>query len=151
MTATRKRAICTLCIWVPVMLLFLILFLSGGGPEHYVADRLRKVLVAGLFAVGWAGYFFMLWRTKASADTPHLRIDERDRAITLQASTFSLVAVLIFVFALCLTLFTIYESRGSVPVGWLWFIAYGSAFFVYIVNAAAVLVLDSGAIVHGEG
>jgi hypothetical protein len=69
-------------------------------------------------------------------------MDERDLIVTARASQSTLIVVLVSVFALSVGLWTIYEAEGAVPVGWLWFLAYGTMFLGLITNALTVLILD---------
>jgi len=66
---------------------------------------------------------------------------QRDLEIARQANETALVAVLVFIFAVCIALFLGYETAGSLPVGWMWFLAYATSCFGLLAQAIATLVL----------
>ena len=140
MTQTRIRATWTLYIWVPVLLLFLAIFFWGAGPAGYAGEKVRHLIVAILFLIGFISYLTMIYRTRLRPGGPAR--DERDEAIEWKAQRFAFVAVLVFVYFLSIVLWVIYETPGSVPAGWMWFLGYGTVFFGMISSAVAALALD---------
>lgn len=148
-TQTRIRARWTLIIWVPVLLIFLAIFFSGGGPAGYAGESIRHLLAAILFLVGFVIYLIMIYRTRLRPGGPEK--DERDETIEKKAQRFAFVAVLAFVYALSILLWVIYEGDEYVPAGWLWFMGYATVFFGMISSAASALFLEREPTVHGEG
>lgn len=150
MTQAQKRAIWTLSIWGIVTITFLVLFFTGGGAATFDQDRTRFLSIAILFASGFISYFIMMYFTRATPGEKPLITDERDEQISRKASSAALVAVLTFIYALCISLFVAYEDQGNLPVGWMWFLAYINIFFGHLSHAVATLILNAGARSYGE-
>jgi FtsH-binding integral membrane protein len=141
MTQTKIRARYGLGIWGLVSLAFGLVFFLGGGAVTYADDSIRMLVSAVILAAGFIGYFSMLYLTREKSNGKALVRDERDLEIARQANEIALVAVLVFVFAVCMALFLGYETAGSLPVGWMWFLAYATACFGLLAQAAATLEL----------
>jgi uncharacterized membrane protein len=141
MTQTKIRARYGLGIWGLVSSAFVLIFFLGGGAVTYADDSIRMLVSAVILAAGFIGYLSMLYLTREKSNGKALVKDERDLEIARQANEIALVAVLVFVFAVCIALFLGYETAGSLPVGWMWFLAYATACFGLLAQAAATLVL----------
>jgi hypothetical protein len=141
MTQTKIRARYGLGIWGLVSSAFGLVFFLGGGAVTYADDSIRMLVSAVILAAGFIGYFSMLYLTREKSNGKALVRDERDLEIARQANEIALVAVLVFVFAVCMALFLGYETAGSLPVGWMWFLAYATACFGLLAQAAATLEL----------
>jgi len=141
MTQTKIRARYGLGIWGLVSLAFGLVFFLGGGAVTYADDSIRMLVSALILAAGFIGYLSMLYLTREKSNGKALVRDERDLEIARQANEIALVAVLVFVFSVCIALFLGYETAGSLPVGWMWFLAYATACFGLLAQAAATLVL----------
>lgn len=152
MTQAYKRAIYTLAIWGFVLLAFVLLFFfAGGGPGTFVGDKVRFVVVAVIFLGGYISYFTMLYLTRSNPDDVPRLVDERDESIASQASGVAFLAVLGYVYLICIILHLTYEESGCMPVGWMWFLGYSSIFMGYIMHAATALAIDRRMRAHGEG
>jgi hypothetical protein len=57
--------------------------------------------------------------------------------------------VLIVIFTFYISLWTVYESGGQVPVGWMWFLAYGSVILAFVTSSVTTLILDGRMGGHG--
>lgn len=66
-----------------------------------------------------------------------------------RASRATLVVVLVGVFGLSVGLWEAYRSEGAVPVGWLWFLAYGTVIATFVVHSVATLLADARSGGHG--
>jgi len=141
MTQTKIRARYGLGIWGLVALVFGLVFFLGGGAATYADDSMRKLAAAVIIAAGFISYASMLYLTREKSNGTALITDERDLEIARQASEMALVAVLVFVFVVCMALFLGYETAGILPVGWMWFLAYGNGCFGLLAHAVATLVL----------
>lgn len=141
MTQLRKRALYTMAIWGVFMLPFIILFFTGGGPERYLDQQWRRALIGGTIATAFLLYGLMLLLTRRRRG--EIAIDERDIAIRATANEIAYTVVLLYVFFVCIALFSRYESRGSVPTGWMWFLAYSTVFAAHVTSAAGVLIMES--------
>ena len=139
MTQTKIRARNQLGIWGLVAAAFGLVFFLGGGAATYADDSIRMLVAALILAAGFIGYFSMLYLTREKSNGKALIRDERDLEIARQANEIALVAVLVFVFAVCIALFLGYETAGSLPVGWMWFLAYITACFGLLAQAVATL------------
>ena len=142
MTQTKIRARYGLGIWGLVALAFGLVFFMGGGAATYADDSIRMLVAALIIAAGFIGYLSMLYLTREKSDDTALITDERDLEISRQANEIALVAVLVFVFSVCMALFLGYETAGILPVGWMWFLAYATACFGLLAQSAATLVVN---------
>jgi hypothetical protein len=141
MTQTKIRARFGLVIWGTVAVGFGLVFFLSGGAASYADDPIRMLVAAVILGAGFIGYFSMLYLTREKEDDKSLIRDERDLEIARQANEIALVAVLVFVFSVSITLFLSYETAGSLPVGWMWFLAYATACFGHLAQAIATLIL----------
>ena len=141
MTQTKIRARFGLGIWGLVATAFGLVFFLGGGAATYADDSIRMGIAAVILAAGFIGYLSMIYLTREKTNDKALIRDERDLAIARQANEIALVAVLVFVFTVCIALFLGYETAGNLPVGWMWFLAYITACFGLLAQAVATLVL----------
>lgn len=148
LSQTRVRAWMTLLIWGGAGLGFVLTFFSGGGPAGFPGDSTRHLLGAGFLAFGFLAYWLVLWATRRREGAPP-PFDERDFLNVARANQASLVVVLLGVFALSMGLWVVHEEGGSVPAGWMWFMAYGSVILAFLASAVATLVLDRGTGDHG--
>ncbi len=141
MTQSKMRALYGSGIWGLVAVAFASVFFLGGGAATYADDSPRMLAAALILAAGFVGYLGMLYLTREKANGKARIRDERDLEIARQANEIALVAVLVFVFAVCITLFLGHETAGSLPVGWMWFLAYATACFGLLAQSAATLAL----------
>jgi threonine/homoserine/homoserine lactone efflux protein len=151
MTQSRSRAAGRLMIWVPVLALFLAVFFGGSGPAGFSHDRGRIVGGAAILAAGYLAFFAMLLATRSRRGNAGPVRDERDDRIESRAAGLTLGVCLAYVFALSIGLWTVFQEEGSVPAGWMWFLAYTTVFLSMIVHAAAVLASRWGGRTDGEG
>lgn len=142
MTQRRKRDIWTLVIGSSVLIVFIFLFFSGGGPEYWVLDRWRKLLVAIVFGIGYLSFFTMIFMTRTKPDQKMIIKDERARFIDMKSSQTALIVLLLYVYLMSIFLYVRYEWMGYLPVGWMWFIGYSSIFLGAIVYSGTSLILD---------
>lgn len=148
MSQTRRRAWLAGMIWTLAGAGFLVAFFSGGGPGTWAGDSARHLAGALALAFGFLAYWTALWATRRKGGDPPLA-DERDFEIVARANQATLVVVLVGIFAFTIGLWTVYENAGQVPVGWMWFLAYGSVILASVTSAAAILVLDGRMGGHG--
>ena len=142
-TQSKKRALFNLSIWGTAAIAFIIVFFAAGGAATYVEDRSRILLGAVLIGAGYLASLTMLFLTRSRPGVKLLATDERDEQITTQAGSRALVALLVYIFVICIALYEVYHDRGAVPVAWMWFVAYSSSFFGLISHSIATLVLGS--------
>jgi len=150
MTQSTARAAWKAGIWSVLLVIFMALFFSSGGAEGFAHDRARIVAVAVLFAAGYAAFFVMMWLTGRRRGEELLR-DERDERLESRAAGITLTAVLIYVFFIGITLWAVFQDDGSVPAGWMWFLAYSTVFIGMIAHGVMVLLLAAGRVGDGKG
>lgn len=141
MSQTRLRAWLAAVIWSVAGVGFLVSVFSGGGPGELAQDSMRHLAGAGTLAFGFLGYWLVLWLTRQRKGGPPVA-DERDAQVLARANQATLVVVLVGIFALTIGLWVAFESEGSVPVGWMWFLAYGSAILASVTSPVVTLILD---------
>ncbi len=144
MTQTKVRAYYGLGIWGLATAAFSLVFFSGGGAVTYADDSIRIFAAAVILGTGFIAQIIMVYQTREKSNGKALIRDERDLEISLQANEIALVAVLVFVFVVSISLFLGYENAGSLPIGWMWFLAYITACFGLLSQSVATL------IVHGK-
>lgn len=148
MSQTRKRAVLAGLIWGVAGVGFVVTFFSGGGPEGLPSDSARHAAGAGALAFGFLGYWAALWFTRQRSGAPPVS-DERDVQVMARANQASLIVVLLGIYVFTISLWTIYESVGQVPVGWMWFLAYGSVILAFVTSSVTTLILDGRMGGHG--
>ena len=141
MTQVQVRARYALSIWGMVSVTFAAVFFSSGGASTYADDSFRIVISALIFAVGGILYLIAIYQTREKTNGKTLIKDERDIEIARQANEIALVAVLVFIFVICISLFLGYENAGYLPVGWMWFLAYITGCFGLLAQATATLIV----------
>jgi uncharacterized membrane protein len=134
-------------VWTLAGAGFFLTFFSGGGAAEFATDSSRHLAGAAAIGFGFVGWWMGLWATRRRGG--RVVTDERDAQAAARASQFTLVVVLLVLFALAVGLWTFYEDVGSVPVGWMWFLAYSSVILAVVTNAVAFLVLDGRTGGHG--
>ena len=141
MTQTQLRARYGLAIGGMATVAFNLVFFLRGGAATYADDSIRILVAAIILATGFIAYFTMIYQTREKSKGKSLITDERDLEISRQANEIALVAILVFVFVVCIVLFLCYETTGSLPVGWMWFLAYITALFGLLAQALATLIV----------
>jgi len=141
MTQSKIRARYGLGIWGLVSVGFSLVFFLGGGAVTYADDSIRMGIAALILGTGFVSYVSMIYLTREKSNGKTLISDERDLEIARQADQIALVAVLVFVYSVSIALFLSYETAGSLPVGWMWFLAYATGCFGLLGQAVVTLVL----------
>jgi len=150
MTPSRQRALWSLLLWGSVIVGFVILFFSRGGPEAFVREKVRIAITAVLFGAGYVTQLAIFYLTRVRPWDRSVLWDERDDGIARHANGAAFVVALMYVFVLSIGLWEVYHDREFVPVGWMWFLAYTSTFLGMFTHAIATLFLDVRGGGHGE-
>jgi hypothetical protein len=151
MSQSQLRTLLTVIIWIVVAAGFGATVLANGGPATYADDSPRRV-VGGIFlAAGLLGTPLMRLLTRKMTGAGAIGSDERDEEIAAKATRAGLVVVVALVFAGTIALWEVYQVPGSVPVGWMWVIAYSTWTLSYLVPAAISLGLYLGTMRNAEG
>jgi hypothetical protein len=141
MSQTRQRAWLATVIWSAAGLGFALTFFLGGGVGGFPQDSSRHLAGAVALGFGFLGQWLAWWITRQRRDGP-VALDERDIATVARANQSTLVVVLVAIFGFTITLWTVYESAGSMPVGWMWFLAYGAVILASVTSSVTTLILD---------
>ena len=147
LSQTRLRAWLATIIWTLAGIGFALTFFAGGGAGEFAADSKRHLAGAVAIAFGFLGYWAALWMTRRRGHG--LVADERDVQVVARAGQATLIIVLVGIYAFTIGLWTAYEGAGVVPVGWMWFLAYGSVILASVTFPITTLVLDGSMGGHG--
>ena len=150
MTQSTERAKWKMIIWSVVLVVFVVLFFGGGGPGGFAHNKARIAAVAIVFAAGFGAFFVMMGKTRKRKEGG-LNRDERDEMLENRAAGGTLAIVLAYVYLLCFALWMVFQDDGSVPAGWLWFVAYSTMFLGMIVHGIYILLLAAGKVGDGKG
>ena len=142
MTQLRKRAILTMIIWGIVLIVFVLAFFIDGGAVTYAEKCPRRLISNICIAAGYAIYALMLLLTRTNPDKKTNLRDERDNKTIKEANNVSLTGILIYVFLLCIYLWDRHQNTGSVPVGYMWFLAYSTIGLSYFFTSLVTLITD---------
>ena len=148
MSQTRLRAWLAAGIWTLAGAVFFLTFFSKGGPSELDTDSMRHLTGAVALGFGFVGYWLALWFTRQRKGAPQVS-DERDVQIVAQANQVTLIVALVGIYVFTISLWTVYEAEGQVPVGWMWFLAYGIVILASVTSAVVTLVLDGRTGGHG--
>ena len=151
MTYGRRKTILQLLMWGITAIGFGASFFGFGGPVAYVDDPVRRAVGGAFLAFGLIGFPIAAWRLRQLQPSASVIADERDEGIERIASTAALVVVMVFVFAVSIGLWEVFEEVGHVPVGWMWFLAYATAIVGHLSGAIAALIADRQTSGHAEG
>ena len=144
MSQTRQRAWLAGIIWTLAGAGFFLTFFVGGGADEFAGDSARHLAGAVALGFGFGGYWLALWFTRRKQGGPPVA-DERDLQVMARANQATLIVVTVGVYSFTISLWTAYESAGQVPVGWMWFLAYGCVILASVVSAVTILILDARA------
>jgi hypothetical protein len=151
MNQSRLRNVLTLIIWLITATGFIYTVFSAGGPATYADDAQRRVIGAAFLAFGFFGTPLMRLLTRKRSDSGLVHRDERDEGIDARATRIGMIAVVMLVFLGSIALWDAYQEPGSVPVGWMWILAYSTLILSHLVPAAVSLAMDIGATRNAEG
>ena len=70
--------------------------------------------------------------------------DERDAAVIARAAQITLMIVLLAVLGANVALWIGYRAPGQVPVGWTWYIGYGTVICAFLVHSITTVLVDAG-------
>ena len=140
----RKIAWITLIIWTIILIGFSIIFFSGNNAEEWGVNRIKRVVSAILFGIGFLSFFIIQFKRRKN------KKDERTFLIELKASRLSMIIVLLYVYVSSVVLYIIYETKLLMPVSWMWFLAYSTICITFIVNSGLHLWFEKKVEGYGE-
>ena len=144
MTQPRLRNLLALAIWLICAIGFCWTVFSHGGPATYADDSARKVIGAVFLAFGIFGAPLMRLFTRRGSGDGGTHHDERDDLIAAKSCQVGLIVVGILVFCGSIALWEVYQEAGSVPVGWMWVMAYSTLIVTNLAPLTISLILDIG-------
>ena len=148
MSQTRQRAWLAGVIWTLAGMGFLLAFFSREGANGFATDSMRHLASAAAVGFGFGGYWLSLWFTRRRQGGPPVS-DERDVRVQAQANQVTLIVVLVGIYVFTIGLWLVYETGGQVPVGWMWFLAYGSVILASVTSSVTTLILEARTGGHG--
>ncbi|MBN2793795.1 MAG: hypothetical protein JXR88_00210 [Clostridia bacterium] len=139
MSKAMKFTIIKACSWTLVGLFMVMIFSNPSTILEWGDNKTKTLLLAALFLFGYTAdlTLMILEKTKRFG----FKRDERDLYIQHKAMSFGYISTLIYVFSTAILLYTLYENKGAVPVGWLWFIAYSLVIVANLSMAVTALIL----------
>lgn len=134
MSAQMKRSIWNLIIWLVVGVLFLIVFFGKNALSDWGDNSTKTLMLAILIGIGYSGSLVLSYIYRKRRNI--IIADERDEMIQNKSMSSSFIATLVVMYSLVISIYIYYEKAGSVPVGWLWFIAYSLIFVANIISSS---------------
>ena len=122
MSKKMLQSLLHLVLWSIVAIILIFIFFSKGTISNWGDNKIKTVMLAVLFVFGFGGDFVlrMVFKNKKNK----IIKDERDDYISMKSMGISAVTTFIYIFIVAISLYTKYEEAGSVPVAWVWYIAY---------------------------
>jgi fatty acid desaturase len=145
MSLARKLALISCAAWLAIGIGSTMLILDSGldGLASASGDRTRSILAA-IILPGYLIGFALIWWTRKGQRAGE--IDERDKKVERRATEIAAIIVLLTIFLVSIGLYDAYIDSGSVPVGWLYIMAYGTIVWVSLLHPVLRLIIDfSGA------
>jgi len=141
MSIARRNAIAAAIIWA-LILGGLITAVIKPGAANFTApeQQIWRILTAIIILPGFLLNAYLGWRSRRGLREGEL--DERDEAIARRASEATLIVVAILVYLTAIILYETHLPSGTVPTGWMYLLAYGTAALISLVHALATLIVD---------
>lgn len=118
------------------MTVFIVLFFVLKDVDQWQENQLFRLLSAILLFVGGVIQILLLSKDKVEP------LDERTQLIQYRTSSVSVIGILLYVYALVMTLYISYEFEVGLPVAWLWFIAYTTIFVAFMLHSGLYLLFE---------
>lgn len=134
-----KMNIIQVVTWSIVGLGVLIAFLLPNTIENWGDNKLKTILLASLFIIGFATDFIL--RILEKSKKYEVKRDERDSMIQSKSMGIGFIVIILYIYLLSIGLYTKYEASGFMPVGWVWFIAYTTIVMANISAGISSLIL----------
>jgi len=148
MSLARKHSIILCSIWFVIFFSFCFVFISYGVESFStIASKGGRFAIGSIILPGYLISFFLFQRARKGRKEGQM--DERDKIIETKASEVSLIILMLVVYGTCIGLYESYRGAEAVPVGWLYFMAYGSIALVSFLQPAISLVIDYGGMTDG--
>ena len=141
LSLARKHALISGSAWLVITVAFLAVFFHVG-PEAFTFEEHKgaRLLTAAIILPGYLLNFALMARSRRGRRRGEL--DERDNSVERKASMITLTIMIVAFYLATIGLYEQHREAGAVPVGWMYFLAYGSVALVSLVHPVAALVVD---------
>lgn len=148
MSQARKQALISATAWLVICVVFVVVFVRVGveGFASPEGERSRSI-IAAVILPGYLINFAIMWWSRRGRRTGQL--DERDKAVEHRATEISAILLLLVVFMVSIWLYDGHVDQGTVPVGWLFIMAYGSIALVSLLHPVMTLIIDATGRIDG--
>jgi fatty acid desaturase len=148
MSLARKLAVISSVAWLVIGIASTLLIVDSGldALASPSGDRTRSVLAA-IILPGYLIGFALIWWTRNGQRAGE--IDERDKKVESRATEIASIIVLLTFFLASIGLYNAYIDLGSVPVGWLYILAYGTIVWVSLLHPVLRLMIDVSGSIDG--
>jgi len=147
MSLARKQALILGAVWLTIAVVFSMLLAdvdmdAFSGPGGKTTRTLMGAVILPGYLISFA---VMAWarRGRRAGD-----IDERDKAVERRATEITALVMILAVYFFGIGLYEAHAEAGTVPVGWLYLLAYGVVVLVSLVHPVVSLILDVSG--HGD-
>ena len=129
MSKSMKVSIIYTIAWGLISVCMIVIFSLPNTISNWGENPIKTVVLSALFLLGFLTNLFL--RLYEKSKKHGFKKDERDKKIQADAIFKSLSILLVYIFLLCVALYLFYENTGTMPIGWVWFIAYSQIAVVY--------------------
>lgn len=124
MSKLVKTTVIHVVVWSIAAIGMVIIFTLPRTITDWGDNRLATVLLAVLIAAGLGVDLFL--RIYQRSKKHGFMRDERDHYMQGKAVSAGFLITILYIFILSISLYIKYENLGTMPVGWVWFIAYST-------------------------
>lgn len=111
-------------VWSIVALGMIIIFSLPKTVSDWGQDRIRTVSLAVLFLIGLGADLFL--RIYERSKKHGFMRDERDHYMQRKAVSAGFLITVLYIFILSISLYIKFETIGTMPIGFVWLIAYST-------------------------
>ena len=127
-------------IWLILFVIFSIIFFSNTFPTVIPISNYRTAIVVILMLANISNVFLVFFLKNKE------KTDERNNQLSLLSANITMFVVVIILITSCLLLYFIYRDNESLPISFLWYIAFSTMFITNIVlNLSYVAISFKGA------
>ncbi len=142
MSILRRNVLIEAIVWFFVVVVFFGIYLTSESPESFMNDKVRKLMAVIPIVIGYITHFAVLGLTKREKKVKKIVYDERDEITQNKANNFAYIFTLLYVFLFADSLYEKYFQLGSVPVVWLWILAWSTVSVTFFISALFILITD---------
>lgn len=124
MSRVVKFTLFQVITWFLVGLGMFMIVTRPGVIENWGDNKYKSIALAILFLLGY-GTDLVIRMLEKSKKFGFIR-DERSEYNQLKAMSIGFIIVLIFIFVFAITLYTRFENKGFMPIGYVWILAYST-------------------------